>query len=119
MKRNPHDKILREKPKKQHLNTVSNSYPIYIYIYVCMCVGEYIFTIIKIGSITCLIVCHISLSKYFQKLIIMIKMTHSKCFQRFKKLVNHYDQNDSQQMLSKIQTALKKERKRTDVYNCT
>ena len=49
----------------------------------------------------------------------MIKMTHSKCFQRFKKLVNHYDQNDSQQMLSKIQTALKKERKRTDVYNCT
>ena len=86
---------------------------------VCMCVGEYIFTIIKIGSITCLIVCHISLSKYFQKLIVMIKMTHSKCFQRFKKLVNHYDQNDSQQMLSKIQKALKKERKRTDVYNCT
>ena len=118
MKKNPHDKILREKPKKQHLSTVSNSYPIYVYV----CGGgggEYIFTIIKIGSITCLIVCHISLSKYFQKLIVMIKMTHSKCFQRFKKLVNHYDQNDSQQMLSKIQTALKKERKRTDVYNCT
>ena len=61
----------------------------------------------------------------------MIKMTHSKCYQRFKKLVNHYyqkrfrklvnyyDQNDSQQMLSKskIQKTLKKERKSTDVYN--
>ena len=47
MKRNPHDKILREKPKKQHLSTVSNSYPIYIYIYICVCVyacgGIYIY----------------------------------------------------------------------------
>ena len=31
MKKNPHDKILREKSKKQHLSTVSNSYPLYIY----------------------------------------------------------------------------------------
>ena len=36
MKKNPHDKILREKPKKQHLSTVSNSYPIYICVCVCV-----------------------------------------------------------------------------------
>ena len=35
MKKNPHDKILREKSKKQHLSTVSNAYPIYIYMCVC------------------------------------------------------------------------------------
>jgi len=35
MKKKPYDRILREKPKKQHISTVPNSDS---YIYACVCV---------------------------------------------------------------------------------
>ena len=40
MKKMPHDRILGEKPKKQHLNTILKSclyIHIYIYIYIFLC----------------------------------------------------------------------------------
>ena len=34
MRKNPHEKILKLKPKKQHLSIIPKSCPIYIYIYI-------------------------------------------------------------------------------------
>ena len=34
MSKNPHDRILKGEPKKQHLSTVPKYCPIYIYIYI-------------------------------------------------------------------------------------
>ena len=33
MRKNPHDKILKREPKKQHISTIPKSWCVYIYIY--------------------------------------------------------------------------------------